>query len=279
MKTTVLCVAASLFCFVSVAAGAQCAKDIDCSGELVCIAGTCQMPPPPPGPPAEAEDKAPSADAPPPVPTIQPTVSKPCANVPCSNHGTCVLKNQEPVCSCDDGYQPDSATGLSCIPLKPQQPTTGTGAIDPNDPQLLAVESAVGRKRYSFFVRYHRSAVINAQMSYAEYEIKLARSRRNSGIATLFCSTILTGFGLGMYFVFVDMVGLIPVGATMLALSLAASTTMIIVGAAKWGRYAAWMRRLRPLAQKQSRRLKYEGISPILAHNKSPSGVALTFSF
>ncbi len=47
------------------------------------------------------------------------TVADACTGLTCSNHGTCVVKAGEPVCACDDGYVPDTTTGLSCQPVAP----------------------------------------------------------------------------------------------------------------------------------------------------------------
>ncbi|MBW2263754.1 MAG: hypothetical protein JRG91_17470 [Deltaproteobacteria bacterium] len=41
----------------------------------------------------------------------------PCAGVSCSNHGTCVTRDGDPACACDEGYFPDETTGLSCQPV------------------------------------------------------------------------------------------------------------------------------------------------------------------
>ena len=40
----------------------------------------------------------------------------PCARVSCSNHGTCVVVQGQPVCACDEGYVADPATRLTCNP-------------------------------------------------------------------------------------------------------------------------------------------------------------------
>ena len=41
-----------------------------------------------------------------------------CAKVTCGNHGDCIVKTDgNPVCACHEGYSPDAATGLSCLPI------------------------------------------------------------------------------------------------------------------------------------------------------------------
>ncbi len=49
----------------------------------------------------------------------------PCAKVSCSGHGTCVIKGDDPVCACENGYQADSV-GLSCVPNTPVATETRT---------------------------------------------------------------------------------------------------------------------------------------------------------
>ncbi len=41
----------------------------------------------------------------------------PCETVTCSNHGVCVMKNDNPVCACDEGFIADPTTGLACNPV------------------------------------------------------------------------------------------------------------------------------------------------------------------
>ncbi|MCP4680199.1 MAG: calcium-binding EGF-like domain-containing protein [Deltaproteobacteria bacterium] len=40
----------------------------------------------------------------------------PCADVDCSSHGVCTIKNDMPSCSCDEGYRADLETGQNCEP-------------------------------------------------------------------------------------------------------------------------------------------------------------------
>ncbi len=42
----------------------------------------------------------------------------PCGGISCANHGICVLKTTGPVCACDEGYEADPTTGLSCRPIQ-----------------------------------------------------------------------------------------------------------------------------------------------------------------
>lgn len=66
-----------------------------------------------------------------PLATGQP-VADSCAGLTCSSHGTCVVKAGEPVCACNDGYTPDTTTGLSCQPVAPL-PAAAPTPIAPTD--------------------------------------------------------------------------------------------------------------------------------------------------
>jgi len=56
----------------------------------------------------------------------------PCEKVTCSNHGDCIVKGDEPVCACHEGYIPDATTGLSC------QPSPQSDAQDTNETATAA---------------------------------------------------------------------------------------------------------------------------------------------
>jgi hypothetical protein len=46
---------------------------------------------------------------------VDPPQPDACANVSCSNHGNCVIFQDQPTCACDDGFVADSVNGLSCV--------------------------------------------------------------------------------------------------------------------------------------------------------------------
>ncbi len=39
----------------------------------------------------------------------------PCKGIDCSDHGTCRVENEQPVCDCETGYT-TSTDGIRCIP-------------------------------------------------------------------------------------------------------------------------------------------------------------------
>lgn len=270
-KTIILLVALGAMLGAGSAWAQQCKTDMDCEGDLVCQGGACKPPAP------IAAEPAPVAAAP---------ASDTCASISCSNHGTCVMAGDRPACSCDEGYQPDATTGLSCLPLTPA-PAAAPVPVAPvstepdrNDPELVAVETALGASRYYQFVSYKRNLRINSRMSYAEYEYNMAKSKRNSGIATLACFPIPLGVGLGMFFGLGSIGGgAFVAGSVFLGIGSAGAFTMIIVGAAKTGKYSGRMRRIAPLVQGKSAALELEGVGPLLALDGAPAGLSLAFGF
>jgi EGF-like domain len=262
---------ATLFLVTATAQAQECAQDIDCDGNFVCVDGSCQSPP---------VTVTPVETTPPPSPDS--SVNDHCRNVGCSNHGICVSKAGSPVCSCDEGYAPDSSTGLSCLPL-PSQPRLPVAAVQSgpsrDDPELLAVEQAIGASRFAQFLFYKRSTLINTKISYVDYELRLARKKRGSGIATLICFPIPVAFGGLMFWVMTDVVHIPVVPIIFMALGSMGSLTMIIVGAAKTGKYSGRMRRLQGVKSGNSARLKFDGISPLLATDRSIAGASIGFRF
>ncbi len=79
---------------------AQCRSDADCKGARICRSGECVNP-----------------DAP------APSQPDPCAGNTCSSHGSCVVREGRPTCTCQSGYLVDE-TGLKCILEKTSPPPT-----------------------------------------------------------------------------------------------------------------------------------------------------------
>jgi hypothetical protein len=61
-------------------------------------------------------------------------VPSPCAAVACSGKGQCAILNDQPTCSCNEGYVADSVNGLSCIPVGSASNDAGNSATDAGTP-------------------------------------------------------------------------------------------------------------------------------------------------
>ncbi len=67
----------------------------------------------------------------------------PCEKVTCSNHGNCIVKGGEPVCACDEGFIPDTTTGMSCQPVS-QDNSQDTAPAAPAAPVAPVAPAKLG---------------------------------------------------------------------------------------------------------------------------------------
>jgi len=76
-------------------------------------------------PEPEPEDVVEEDVAPPPTSAVGSAIhehhhTSPCSGQSCSGHGSCVQVQGLAACACDEGYAPDTETGLSCLPAGPE---------------------------------------------------------------------------------------------------------------------------------------------------------------
>lgn len=118
------------------------------------------------------------------------TVSGPCAKVTCANHGVCVMKRGEPVCACDEGYEADPTTGLSCRPIRQTKPRFRRRFIpvtidDTGLTPQRRVEARLHVDRGHLDAEYERFLEADTGTSFGTYMFRKFTKRRGIGIGIL----------------------------------------------------------------------------------------------
>jgi hypothetical protein len=122
-------------------------------------------------------------------PVVVPDTNAYCVGVTCSGHGQCVVKDDNPVCACEEGYLPDDQTGLHCILTQHKWAAESVGYVEPKLPAYDYYSEPVTRRDQKH--QYRRAAKLALQ-THPEY-MSLIRKRR-LGLA----GTIVGGITMGM---------------------------------------------------------------------------------
>ncbi len=104
----------------------------------------------------------------------------PCEGITCANHGQCALKSGNPVCACNEGYEADPTTGLSCRPIQASVQPIPEKEITEQE----QVETALGARKGALNRKYQNFLKSGGQ-SFANYMYGYSTRRRNAGIAVL----------------------------------------------------------------------------------------------
>lgn len=151
-------------------------------------------------------------------------------------------------------------------------PASGGGYSQDNpDPEMIAVENALGRPMYRDYTRYERGPA-SRKMGFVEYEYRLLKKKRNKGIV-LSCvlTPVFWGIGTGLFVALqtlaadqrndinsvADGSGAEAGSWLLFGLFAAAGTATVTVGALNWGLSARKMRKLKPAYNQY-----VEGVAP-----------------
>ncbi len=205
--------------------------------------------------------------------------ANPCDGLSCANHGQCVVKQGDPICACDEGYEADPTTGLSCRPIQ--------AAVQPVPEKELTeqeqVEHILGANKGRLDAKYQEYVKLGGS-SFADYMYRDFTKKRNAGIPVLLLG--LTSYGVAIGLAVKNNTSANPskglaVGTVICSLT---GTTMIIVGSVLTGKGNKGRKKLRPALSGEKVAsskdiISFAGLGASLSDKGSPNGAAINFQF
>ncbi len=183
---------------------------------------------------------------------------------------------------------PEPESNADMLPVEETEKQTAE-----EDPDLVAMETALNRNLARDYKRYKRSHLRHKQ-SFIEYEYNLARKKRNRGIVNLCVLTpLFAGAGLTGFLVMksksdslwgeddVTAQAWETLSYMALIAGVGSGVAFGIVGTVRWVKGHGKMKRIKPLLTAASNRprLRLTGVTPWLSPADSGFGAACTFSF
>ncbi len=210
----------------------------------------------------------------------------PCAVVTCANHGICVIVKGGPVCACNEGYEADPTTGLSCRPtrsIKRLVPVQERQQL----PEQARVERALGTSRGRLDGKYQDYLKSNED-TFASYMYGSFTKKLVAGIPILlvgigtFGAAVGLSVAAGSYDADLDNTNNAYLYAGLACYFAAAP--LVIVGSVLTGKGRAGRRKMKKLLSIEERAagkrtIRFAGLSPLFTANASPNGAALNFQF
>ena len=275
----------TLFVFESSARG-DCLQDADCKDDNLCRDGTCITRN------QSTDSQEMSAGA---TQSETPPVTI-CEQISCSGHGNCIMRDKKPLCACHEGYQPDSAEGLNCVPIEESQAssvsgnqTSGTGDAASEEgeasggrAELKMIQAALpGYSHEADFLMYgYLLRAGRIQGTFLDYKIYRTNKRRKGGVALVVLGSIVLATGIAGLIVYgiVDEQTPLIIG-TVLA---PASTALLVPGIVVLLRAKRTMKVLQSLATSLSfseTKATRFSLTPIFDQRSSALGLAGSISF
>ncbi len=127
-----------------------------------------------------------------------------CAKVTCGNHGNCIVKTDgNPVCACHEGYSPDAATGLSCLPVSSAKAAKEAQPLPKSDkknkqipPPPPGQQCAVDDHCKHYKVCYQGQCIDKSKRDqYLEWSKMTPQQRTKKSGNMILAGAILTGIG------------------------------------------------------------------------------------
>ncbi len=213
--------------------------------------------------------------------------SDPCAVVTCANHGTCVVKEGDPICACDDGYEADPATGLSCRPIvAPLQAALVSEELSEQD----EIEQALGARKGQLNAQWQAYKSSTSDGSFADYMYGSFTRKRTAGLVLLPLGAAATVGGV-MLMVAGSRVSIdendyettVKAYAYGAAACFVVGGLFMITGGIALGKGIKGRKKIKRYMSGEKRAdseaLRFAGVSPLLSNSGTPNGASLLFTF
>ena len=206
--------------------------------------------------------------------------SNPCAQISCSGQGTCVMVENRPVCSCNQGFVPDAETQLTCIPydvavnLKSSATPAQPVAEEPKNEELAQVEKALRKRNLSDSFRQFKLSNPNTHYAWFWYQRYEKRKKLGSFLIGFGAASFVLGLGgvLASSNIHATAGDLLAFGGAAVmgigVLSTAVGVPIYVVCRRKMNR----LERLKPESSVSS-------ISPAVVVNKTTFGIGMNVAF